>query len=251
MKYYIQKIQNGQHYKKNELEFDYVSPKTFKEIKDMQQFQVIGAIKLEETRKQNVDIVEINSFQFEIKKDYKESKLLGYISIGGNNFIAVEKNSNTLIPIIIFIILGIFIVIGVTSFKPNSNSNKIEKPTLEFEEGEDWDGDMPSNGQQSEGSSESIEIPGYSNLYVSSESPEILLINPDKNTVYFVYTISKDNEVIYETKAIAPNKTISVNFKELLPVGEHDLTFQISTYDIETQAPCNGATQKVSMTIQE
>ena len=110
---------------------------------------------------------------------------------------------------------------------------------------------MPSNGQQSEGSSESIEIPGYSNLYVSSESPEILLINPDENTVYFVYTISKDNEVIYETKAIAPNKTISVNFKELLPVGEHDLTFQISTYDIETQAPCNGATQKVSMTIQE
>ena len=44
---------------------------------------------------------------------------------------------------------------------------------------------------------------------------------------------------------------ISLNLKEILDVGEHKLSFVISTYDIETQMACNGATQDVTVTVRE
>lgn len=36
---------------------------------------------------------------------------------------------------------------------------------------------------------------------------------------------------------------------ELLSKGEHNLTFIISSFDIKTKAPCNGATQSVALTV--
>ena len=66
---------------------------------------------------------------------------------------------------------------------------------------------------------------------------------------YFVYTISEGDKVIYETKAIEPNKMVSVNLKELLSKGEHNLSFAIATYDVKNQTACNGATQDVTVTV--
>jgi hypothetical protein len=59
------------------------------------------------------------------------------------------------------------------------------------------------------------------------------------------------DEILYETKAIEPNKMVSLNIKDLLDVGEYNLSFVISTYDVETQTPCNGATQEVTVTVRE
>ena len=165
-----------------------------------------------------------------------------------------KKNIKKLIiPIIVVLLLIIGLIVGVfisknnsTQSNPNKNTNK-----LDIESGSDWDGNMPQNGEQSESNAESIEIPGYSELYVSTENPTIQLINPDGYTVYFVYTILEGQDVVYETKAIEPNKMVEVNLKELLEKGEHNLSFVISTYDIETQAGCNGATQEVKLVVNE
>ena len=119
---------------------------------------------------------------------------------------------------------------------------------LQIANGQEWDGNLPQNGEQTTASAESIEIPGYAEMHLSAENKEIQLINPKDNTVYFVYTIKDDDDnVIYESQAIEPNKMISVNLYDLLEVGEHKLFFAISTYDIETKAPCNGATQEVAV----
>lgn len=251
--YHIQKLDiKTKHYKNKKLEFDYIQSNDFEKIDSP---SVIGEIKLS-TISENEDldrvIIESNdkTFTFELmNKKSNENNILGYIKVEENTYVAILKQS-IIVPIILIVIfLGIIIGLLYNVFKPTSTTE--DTPNLEFEQGDDWDGNMPSNGEQSEVNTESIEIPGYAELYISSENPEIQLINPEGNTVYFIYTIKENDVVIYETKAIEPNKMISLNLQELLEVGEHNLSFVISTYDVETQAACNGATQDVKVTVRE
>ena len=265
--YNIQTIEssiiNTKHYHRNNLEFDYIKPKEFEKYAEQYKPIIIGSIKLKTTDKDNIDTVTIKSndkiFRYELIRQPKENedktkiiekpkKVLGYILVSENTYVAVLK-SDFIIPILLlflFCFLLIGCIIGYKSCSPDTPS----LPNLEKESGEDWDGDLPSNGKNSEANSESTQIPGYTDLYVSAENPEIQLINPEGNTVYFQYTISENDTTIFETKAIAPNKMVTCNLKELLPVGEHTLNFSISTYDIETEAACNGATQEVKLTVE-
>lgn len=256
MKYYVQNIKKGNHYKKNKIEFDYLKEKDFKKLKEENnEVTILGSIKLKETNNSKVDTIVIESndctFSFELLKDKEPSNILGYVLVFDNTYVAITKN-NILIPIILlFVLIGVIITCLVMFNKPNKNEDITPTENLEIEQGSEWDGEMPQNGEQSKANAESIEIPGYADLYVSTESPEIQLINPEGNTVYFVYTISEGDNVIYETKAIEPNKMVSVNLKELLSNGEHNLSFAISTYDVTTQTACNGATQDVTVTVQD
>lgn len=260
MKYIAQTIADASHYTKDKLEFDYLKPKDFDALKETDgDIKSIGYIKFKETNDNSVDTVEIESnyctFKYELLKD-KAPKAKGYIKVGDKEYVAFTKGG-LLIPILIA--LGVIVIIGgVVVFlnKGNGEDDVAANPVndsvnLEFENGSDWDGSMPQNGEQSQASAESIEIPGYANLYVSTSNPEIQLINPEGNTVYFIYTIMNGDETLYETKAIEPNKMVSLNIKDLLDVGEYNLSFVISTYDVETQTPCNGATQEVTVTVRE
>lgn len=261
--YYLQNIQvQAAHYKKGKLEFDYIKPDDFKEIEKNDTPSIIGEIKLStiaDDKKTDKVIIESNSktFTYELIQQQKNSdsrkktqkNIMGYIKVDNNTYVAVLKKS-ILIPIILlFAFLGI--LIGMLYLQFRANPTTTDTPDLEIAQGSDWDGNMPSNGEQSKANTDTIEIPGYSELYVSSENPSIQLINPELNTVYFVYTITENDTVIYETKAIEPNKMVEVNLQELLSKGEHNLKFQISTYDIETQASCNGATQDVKVIVKE
>ena len=115
---------------------------------------------------------------------------------------------------------------------------------MELEEGKDWDGQLPLNGERPmAGDDEGIEIPGYSQVY----GPEIQLINPGNNDVYFAYKIYKDDALVHETKLISPNKVATFNSKDALGEGRHQVRFEIDTYDLETNKPYNGATMNVEI----
>lgn len=259
--YYVQKLHLNQYetYKKQKLVFDYITPNNFKDITSSDNPSVIGSIKLSTIKQtKNVDkvIIESNNETFAYKlihnNDTNKNKchnIIGYVLVADNTYVAVLKKS-VIVPILLCIaFIGIIIGLLWTLFKPTPVTP--DTPSLEFEQGSDWDGNMPQNGEQSKANSESIEIPGYANLYVSSKNPNIQLINPTGNTVYFVYTLLENDTTIYESKAIEPDKMINVNLKEMLPIGTHTISFKISTYDVETQAACNGATQEVTITVNE
>lgn len=255
----------SKHYKNGELEFDYVPKKDFKNVYN-ENTLILGSVKLKETNKTKCDILSIESndriYNYEIinqrkntidndKRNKKDYNILGYVLIADNTYVEILKPKNIFIPIIIGIIAigGFFgcLLIPSGSF----NEAKGDKPGLEIEEGNDWDGNMPENGEKNDTKAvqESITIPGYADLYVSEESPNIQLINPSDNSVYLIYTIKEGDNVIYETKAIENGKMVNVNMFKLLSKGKHELSFIITTYDIKTQAPCNGATQTVSLTV--
>ena len=116
--------------------------------------------------------------------------------------------------------------------------------SMGLEDSEEWDGQLPQNGERPmAGDDEGIEIPGYSQVY----GPEIQLINPANNDVYFAYKIYKDETLVYETKLISPNQVATFNSVDALGVGRHQVRFEIDTYDMETNEQCNGATMNVEI----
>ncbi len=251
MKYYVQEMKGAKKYDKNDISFMYLTPNDFKDVQGKTNAKVVGSIHLKETNKNNVDVLVVEShnrtFNFEIEKDTSVSSVMGYVLIFDNTYIAVKKNS----PILMILIgIAVICLIGAgIAFATGSKgevSPEIAPVELDIANGEDWNGVLPQNGEQSEANTESIEIPGYAEMHLDETKKEIQLINPEGNTVYFVYTIKDEaDNVIYESQAIEPNKMISVNLYDLLEIGEHKLFFAISTYDIETKTPCNGATQEV------
>ena len=170
-------------------------------------------------------------------------------SSNNENVNSTSKNNTNKILIAICILLLLIIGLIVYLFvirKPAADS----QAGLVVADGEDWDGSMPINGKNSEANVDSIEIPGYSDLYASKANPDIMLINPVNNTVYMVYTIMDGDKEIFKTDAILPGKAVKAPLGTLLDLGSHDLTFGISCYDVDTQAACNGANQSVKVTIE-
>lgn len=144
---------------------------------------------------------------------------------------------------IILLILLLILLLGLKQcqslFDQPDTHNKIE-----LEEGKEWDGQLPQNGERPmAGDQVGIAIPGYSIIY----GPEVQLINPANNDVYFVYKIYKDEALVYETKLISPNHVATFNATEVLGKGRHQVRFEIETYDMETNQPCNGATMNVEI----
>ena len=239
------------HYKKKKLEFDYLTKKEFKKLcKDNNYVKVVGSIKLsKQTNSTNIScvIVESNDCEFKFELSEKTSKrfVKGYLKVGENEYVTIK--SFCFLPIILFFV-ALLIGLSLAFVLTNDKSDNERLPIV----GEDWDGNLPSNGDSQPASAESIEIPGYADLYVSSDKPLVQLINPDGNTVYMAYTVSYQDKVIYETDgAIPAGKMVEANFYDLFnkKSGSYDVVFKISTYDVKTNAPCNGATQNVTITV--
>lgn len=158
--------------------------------------------------------------------------------------------------IAICILIFLLMCVGVLAY-PNVNNRNSEiinmedkKTPLEIAEGEQWNGQLPQNGEVSEADTGSIEIPCYSDIFLK-KGETLNLINPKGNDVYFVYTIyDKDKKEIFKSKAIKPDNILPV-VVDFLDVGEHNLVFAISTYDIKTESPCNGAELDVKVTVKE
>lgn len=252
MEYYVQKIKSAKTYDKDDISFTYLTPNDFKNVQDRTNAKVAGSIHLKGTNKNNIDVLVVEShdrtFNFEVEKDTSTSGVMGYILVLDGTYIAVKKRPS-LMPILI-VAAAVCLTGAVTIFALNGRTGEASPDSastvLDIANGQEWDGNLPQNGEQSTANSESIEVPGYAEMHLSAEQKEIQLINPESNTVYFVYTIKDDTgNVVYESKAIEPNKMVSVNLYDLLKTGEHKLSFDISTYDIETKSPCNGASQAV------
>jgi len=143
-----------------------------------------------------------------------------------------------LLLIIIILLLLLLKQCGSCPEQPNSGN------LIGLEEGGEWNGQLPQNGERPmAGDQAGIAIPGYSQVY----GPEVQLINPANNDVYFVYKIYSGETLVYETKLIKPNHVAVFDAASVLGSGRHQVQFKIETYDIETNQPCNGATMNVEI----
>lgn len=216
--------------------------------------------KIKELLKENKNIEEIFEGNYDFSYEIEETKLnnikklttVGFVEVEKNIFVEIKKETFETAKIAIGVCILLVLVCSVFAFgkkETNIEKSKKEEVNLEIADATDWDGKMPQNGENSQQEVGSIEIPGYANLFITTSKPEVQLINPSVNDVYFIYKIYKNEELITETKAIEPGKALNVDIGTELGVGEHQVVFDISCFDIETKTPCNGAVQTVKITV--
>ncbi len=76
---------------------------------------------------------------------------------------------------------------------------------------------------------------------------EYVVVQNENGTFDVVKIVS---DVLYSTNAIEPGKAVDWPVTDSLPnPGEYEVKFRISTYDIETQEPCYGATVEVDVVV--
>ena len=130
------------------------------------------------------------------------------------------------------------------------NADKIaDKLGIDLEDGKDWDGENKKN--DSKQITDTTQIPGFVDLEITKDDPILQLGNPKGNTVYFEYIIidKKENKVIYKTNGIKPGMAVEWNPYDHLKKGTYELGVNINTYDLETARGCNGAKQKMKLTL--
>ena len=185
---------------------------------------------------------------------YRKSKLkvVGYLPVEGEDtYIAVVKPRNLFLLILlgvgIIAVLAMLMVFAFGHKDTSSDDSTNSKPEITIASGEPFDGNI-DNGQATpeEAEMKYIEVPGYSEIYVTPGTT-VDLANPESNNVYFKYTITEDDTVLYETDYIKPGEKIDWNAAQnIIGSGEHSLIFAITTLSVGTQEPCNGATFAVT-----
>ena len=182
---------------------------------------------------------------------YRKSKLkvVGYLPVEGEDtYIAVVKPRN-LFPLILLSIgiIAVLAMLMVFAFGHKDTNSASSKPEITIADGTPFDGSI-DNGKATAETAETkyIEIPGYTTVYITPGS-KIDLVNPEGNGVYFKYTISEDDAVLYESDYIKPGEKVEwAASKDVIGIGEHSLVFAVSTISTETQEECNGATFAVT-----
>ena len=91
-----------------------------------------------------------------------------------------------------------------------------------------------------------IEVPGLQKEYiVDADNPELYLVNPKGNTVYFRYVIcDAKNQILYQSDYIPPDRMEKADLYSILDVGVHPLLVKVETIDIESHGVCNLALMK-------
>ena len=234
-------------------DFDYLKPHNFHKLMESAKdgedhFAVIGYVRLHKIKNNKAcdklvirqsdkdDLFLKLHLSDNISKIYGIVK--GYAYVGDGRWVAILS-----FPVILLLLL--LLIIFMTAFKAcngNVPIDDVSKP-LEFEQ------NMPIADMEPEAIVEMIDIPGFTDLQISDSNPSIKLKNPENNTVHFIYRLSENGNVIHETKAIQPGNMAQVNLASLLSKGEHNVLFEIMTYDVDTKTACNGSSQLVKVVV--
>lgn len=155
----------------------------------------------------------------------------------------MNKKRNRIIIAVVLIVLTICFVFLLNKCTGESPDNVM----LPAASGEPWDRENVNGNGNSEEGQAYISIPGYSKLFASQEKPDISLVNPSENTVYFQYAIYEGGQLIHETELIEPGDMLRWDAYSVFESGEYAIEIKILTYDLDSQAGCNGATMPATL----
>ena len=97
-----------------------------------------------------------------------------------------------------------------------------------------------------------VTMPVVDDFTVSTDKPDVVLYCPEENKglFYITYTFTdEDGDVIYQSNPAEGGTKWSVNFKELLPEGKHDVTVKLSSMYCDTGKAANGVVSDITITV--
>lgn len=146
----------------------------------------------------------------------------------------------------IFLIFALYIMF--CHKMPEHDDGRKVQDGLKIEEG--VDGNIKNHPET--GEEEHTEIPVYKMITVSEKQPHAYLGNPGTNHVYFSYHLKyEDGSTLYKTDAVVkPGRAFETDLYSIVKErGTYNITVEISTFDLETEEPCNGAVQQVQLVV--
>lgn len=167
-----------------------------------------------------------------------------------------KKSVHFMVIIAVIAVIAIFIatyfVFSVKDNHSQGNAEETVTDSLVVDDGVDIE-------KENEIEEDFTEIPVYTSFTVDKKSPNIYLGNPEMNNVYFRYKVYlkpddgneiEESSILFDDESvIKPGRAFEVNLYELLETGEYKVIVDISTFSMEDETQCNGATQEVKITV--
>ena len=185
---------------------------------------------------------------YEEKTAHKAVK--GYIQIGDNQFIAIEKSSHIWL-LFLLLALGIFLLCfsfcGRSDVPTDTSVSKPWVPTI------DQHIDEFSTGSTQ--TAQQIKIAGFSKWHIPAGETDdlpISLKNPEGNPCYFSFaiTLTDTDETIYQSDMVPPGSSLhQITIQRPLPEGTYQAVLHISTNDLTTGRAMNGAKLNLTITV--
>lgn len=169
----------------------------------------------------------------------------GYIDVGGDNFIAIErKNPLILILPLLFVLLAICLLCFFYNIPPDRTPDAWT-PKIDDNIG-NYENPIKNYGSQ-------IKIAGFSSWMIpanETESIPINLKNPQGNPCYFSFTLilPETNQVLYQSDMVPPGNAIrQISISEPLPMGTYKAVIHIETNELGTGRKMNSADLKLTI----
>lgn len=162
----------------------------------------------------------------------------------------MKKETTTKKSISKFLLKGLLFIaiVAGTILAINYFTNEDTKNTVDDLLGLDPNATTEQEKESTE-DSPSITIPGFENLVFQSNSltQDVSFENPEQNNVYFIISLSIDDESVYESQLIEPGKGIySIDLPASYAAGEHTGKLSYETRSISnSNEKKNGATINV------
>jgi hypothetical protein len=223
---------------------------------------IIGIVEVERTDEYILEHPDEEIKRYDLFKHRAFRRCIGYAETDNGQYVRMIAY----FPILPLLLLLLFLLLLLLSHCPKTPSTSIPEPTTIETTTQiieqttiptdpnivPWDGELPTS-PSSETEQEEIELIGYDFLTVSGSSRFVNLINPKGNTVYYKYSIKANGVEVFNTGLIPANMYIPWNAYSTLTKmglsGEVNVELNISTFDINSYAPCNHATIKTTITI--
>lgn len=164
----------------------------------------------------------------------------GYVSIGGDNFLALtgsRKMRNLLISLISILMIA-SLTLGIWKLMKDDGIDSMAKDYT------------PPENMKVDTDPNHISIPGYKQIkmHADSDTAFMALWNPSGNPCYFKFTIliRDTKEKLYESDLIPPGKAITeILFNRKIKEGSYDIDVKIDTYQLKDKdKPMNGGVSR-------
>lgn len=166
----------------------------------------------------------------------------GYILCDDNTYLVVLKRSwRKILLLLLFLLL---LLLPIMYFVTRSSGPDLEPGLQKFKAA----AGMPDGYGET-----SFIIPAYNPIQMEAGSDQAgaALWNPEKNQVYFKFTIllDSDNSTVYESKLVPPGMALrQIQFNRRFEKGEYPITIRVSTYDVkEYEQELNSGVVKTSL----
>lgn len=126
----------------------------------------------------------------------------------------------------------------------------IPDPNLD-ENASDWNGVQEQRKEKLD--SDNIEIPCFEKLVFSASETkqQVNLYNPESNSCYMVISLVLEDETLWESEMIEPNKGFySIELNHALEVGHYTAYFLYHCYSLEDLSEYNSAKVAVNLVVQ-